>query len=776
MHFNQKKNAFILTPLLLCSTLLSGCGLLGNIHKPNTGNGNVGQGCLNNSKDLVGRYTAGTISQAEWKQAFSCINDSLNFFTQYVRGSTQDAYTQGDMYTLISQFLLTNRPINRNLMRGAFNLKAALFGGDASSFKKEEVELLKSSLSRLSDITASLIPYLQKQNNSNLNYDDLNELMTAFKQAGDQLAEFINTLPAGSMSSDALKLLLKELGNTLEIPISNSLSDDIFLSKWFLFNTRKDSLEVADWAEVFRTAMGAGGIYIAFKAAVGNDINAPKHQVMHRLYTDYRFREFIQDLALQAKPYLDHMLKQHNGVIPFPLFDAFIEQLPSTLIKDIPTATLKSSLKPIFRKLLLAENKIGFDGAILNQLYQNLDTWVKTTGQLDRLYEKTGIDRVNASPEILKSAMTVYGASLSDPVDKTNFNLMKATLMRTDPNTKQDQFIYQPMLNGDENSIHYGSVLYQTGMPYSYYQGFTILSLNPLIQLALKAYGTGNGFFVKNDFVNIIQDYSDLLFAMKIVDQTLAHYGEKRFQDIDLFTPISNGDNQVSPEEVIHFAMMIMSSSKLSDRMRTEITPLCDAKIGTDILGWTYVNAACFRREFHERLTYWLNNFPRLKAYWSNLSAAEQKQAMIWLEHGSRRDGYNENDIGRFDFQAFATVLHYTESLFTRFDGNLNEQLDKNEISNAYPVFKSLLAAKAKISPDLDYVIKGIFTYIVKYRSMPVTNNLPDIAKLGWWIAIYELPTTHYSADRAGVFNIVCQLAAPETQSQIDKTPTICGQ
>ena len=129
--------------LITLALSLSSCGMLGSKNKPAENSTVGGSGCLDNSKDLVGRYVSGTMDKTEWKSSFDCINQSLDFFTQYVRGSNQNSYSQGDMYTLISRFLITNKTVHRELMRGAFNLKQSLFGGDASQFTTEQIELLK---------------------------------------------------------------------------------------------------------------------------------------------------------------------------------------------------------------------------------------------------------------------------------------------------------------------------------------------------------------------------------------------------------------------------------------------------------------------------------------------------------------------------------------------------------------------------------------------------------------------------------------------------------
>ena len=202
--------------LLISSVIcISGCGLLGSKNRPAEKSDVGATGCLDNSKDLVGRYVSGELSQTEWKSAFDCINQSLDFFTQYVHGTFENAYSQGDMYTLISRFLIKNKPVNRELMRGAFNLKKALFGGDASQFTTEQIELMKTSLDRLQAITADLIPYLKLRQDSSATYDELLEMNEAFKHSGEQLSDFVKTLPVGDLSDQALKILIDQLTETL---------------------------------------------------------------------------------------------------------------------------------------------------------------------------------------------------------------------------------------------------------------------------------------------------------------------------------------------------------------------------------------------------------------------------------------------------------------------------------------------------------------------------------------------------------------------------------
>ena len=663
-----------------------------------------------------------------------------------------------DMYTLVSHFLITNRPVHQALMGGAFSLKSALFGGSPKNFTKEEIDLLKTSLTRLRDITGDLIPYLSLRQKANPSPDELLDLVTAFKRAGDQLADLVNTLPTEMMSDKALDTLITELTTSLDLPVIDDLAQTSFLVKWLMFNTRRDAIESADWPQIFRTAMGFGGIMLAYKASIGTDLDSPRHQVAERLKNDTQFRDFLWELAQQAKPYLEEMLARHGGATPFPIFDHIIDSLPNDLFDKLPKQTLKQTLRPLMRKFLFSSSQIGVDQGVIDTIYNLLGETVKDLGMLDRFYEKSGLDQFDVKAPVFKQALENYAATLSLPADQARFADMKTKLLS-----------FSPLFYKDTASIRF-----EPNVGYNKLQGVAVLGIERLAHHLQKAYGSGSDYFVDDDLVAFFRDYTDILFAMKVVDPTVSNFGPKRLQDMDLFTPNGNGNAQGSVTELVNYAMMIISASELTKRMRTEITAKCDRNLGQDLMGWTWLPASCVRKEFHARLGDWIEQFPRLKKYWATLSPEEQAQAMIWLEHGARRNGYSEEDFGKFDLNAMATVLHYTETLFNRFDINQSEVLNKSEVLTAYPVFKTLLAKKAKLGSGNDYMLEGIFTYIVRYRQMPVTAGVGPIAKLAWWLGIYKLPTTNYSADRAGVFNIVCQLAAPESTTQADLTKTIC--
>jgi hypothetical protein len=775
MH-SSGSSKWLLPALGLSLFGIQGCGLLGEKNLPEQSSNVSATGCLNDSKDLVNRYLDGSLSQNEWNSAFDCINKSVDFFTDFVRGSADEGYTQADMYNLMSKFLITNGKVRKDLMTGAFYLKSALFGGDTAAFKMEEVQLLKTALARLRDITGDLIPYLKIRQNPNATYEELLELGPAFKRAGDQLADFINTLPTNSMSSRAMDLLFEELTYTLELEPIDALGEKVSLAKWLMFNSRRDAFENQDWARIFRSAFGLGGVWITLKTALGNDPDAPRAQVFTRIGEDYQFREFLWELGQQVRPFIDESLAQHQGITPLPIFDHLIDALPKGMLDNVPKQVMKDAIRPFVLRLLQSKAQTGVDRFTVDNLYRVFEMIIVDLGRLDRFYQKAGLDAYDVPPPVLNTALQQYEESLSGD-ERSQFRRIKNSLL-----------IHGPMMFKDT-----GFIRYDNSFGYSKLQAQIVVAFMQFIAYIHESYGSGPDHFIESDFTAFFKDYTPILFAFQMIDQTVARFGEKRFQDLDLFTPISNGDKKASYEEVTAYAMMLISAGKMTSNMKREIGAACPEDRGIDLMGTRWVSPVCFRRNFHDRLEYWLTYFPRMKTYWSTLGVEDRARAMRWLEHGARRNGFTVDapasngspatvaeDFGSFDFQSMAVVIHYTESLFTRFDKNMTEALSKAEINAAYDLFKILIQKKAQetvgTNISSDFLLKGIFSYIVRYREMPTVklNDLGSTGKFGWWLLIYALPTTNYGADRLGVFNIVCQLAAPDSQAQADRTKTIC--
>jgi hypothetical protein len=410
------------------------------------------------------------------------------------------------------------------------------------------------------------------------------------------------------------------------------------------------------------------------------------------------------------------------------------------------------------------------DQGVIDTLYGLVQECFSDLNLLDRMYEKQGLDPENLSRTQLTQALNQFEGSLNSNADRARFAAIKTKVLT-----------YLPLFrkrNGMKGEIY--AIKYGTGVGYSRFQNRVVLLLDRIGRHIQRGYASEEGGFIDKDLNQFFKDYGELLFNLRMFDTTIPNFAQKRLQDMDLFTPASDGNGKGSLTELVNYAMILMSSSHLTEQMRAEITPVCDSGLGQDNLGWTKVPASCFRNQFHARMDYWIaQDFPRLSAYWATLSPDQRRKAANFMEHGSRRNGMTEDDFGKFDFGALSVILYYVESMFGRFDADLTETLSRNEVDQAYPVFKNLIkkTAGAKgLNTGSDFLLKGIFTYIIRYQEMPATPlNASTLAKLATWMATYALPMTHYGTDRYGIFSVVCNIAVPENPGQAPANPVVCA-
>jgi len=364
---------------------------------------------------------------------------------------------------------------------------------------------------------------------------------------------------------------------------------------------------------------------------------------------------------------------------------------------------------------------------------------------LNRFYAKMQLSHEGVSRLVLTDALAKFLVTLSGN-DLAAAKKMGETLLS-----------YQPML--DQN----GAIQNSKNLGYSYFQNsFVLFTQEQVAQLHVK-YGNA-GLLTKDDFKKMYVARDSLLFSINVVDPTIPNLSDKVFVDVNLFTPVSKGDGQVTDQQIVYYSMMLNSARMMARQLMVDVIPYCDQGLGKDIMGMTMIKPACFRDRFFAHLDQWLINFPSFQAYWSGLSNDSKHGLSVWLEHASRRYGYTDESspflIGSFDYLSVPMMLQKIETMMSRFDLNDDSRLSKSEIFGMYPVFKDWLMHLSNTNQD--YVLKGAFTYIFRFKELPNTTTAAGTAKFASWEAIYETPAARLGSDRGGLLNLMCLMAVPE--------------
>jgi hypothetical protein len=340
-------------------------------------------------------------------------------------------------------------------------------------------------------------------------------------------------------------------------------------------------------------------------------------------------------------------------------------------------------------------------------------------------------------------------------VSKTDFANaavgFKAMLPSSDQTRFQDMMdlinSYHPSTNAYNPQLSLAGTLEFSGVEsYSLVHNTFLLTTHSLVEAIVEKYGSSipNGLNIYELELAIQADPA--LLAQYGINPSIANSAYRVFLDIDQFTMASDGNGSISIHEMVDYLAMVASATALSAKVRSALISTCGAGLG--------------------KLEASLDSFPKLKAYYLTLTATDKNSFMIWLEHSSRRTGYSADPVTGYDLFSTVLTLHKLETILARFDADQNSSLSKLEINSLYPVFKNQLAVKAKVPVDL--VLKGVLTYIFKYKTFPTLTQTPFVR----WLATYSF--SNYSTDRKGILDLLCVNAVFEQANA--QTAAICAQ
>jgi hypothetical protein len=246
----------------------------------------------------------------------------------------------------------------------------------------------------------------------------------------------------------------------------------------------------------------------------------------------------------------------------------------------------------------------------------------------------------------------------------------------------------------------------------------------------LSAYGHKNADGIAQvsllEFQNFLNDMKPLLVELKLWSAYPETFARNAVFLADLFQNKSNGDSNVNLTEATEYLQMIISALSITDKMRNELTTVCDP--GIDPKNPAY-ETNCFNSFFFETILNKLNfkkYFPRLSKY---VNETPRSQVIDYLKgvEGFARDIPNPSlPVNKRDNILIIGAMLNIESTFIRFDTNGDNIIDYNELVQAFKVYKPAIISLAKLK-DEEYAL-SVFLYMVSKMEIPPTGSWVDNA------------------------------------------------
>lgn len=718
-------------------SIFSGCGIFGKKEEAPTTVVSPGTdlGCFDELGDRMTRYSNGTISEAEWKGTFECVDDALKTFELRVRGEFPTGYSEADVRALLTQFIIRAKPVNAPLVRGLFALKTSIFGGDPNIIEKQWIREVRSLLAILRDYSTKNLELFRERAR-----EKSPEVYIRFVKESDALGQSLNVFfkkftGNKPIDRETWTAFLKEALKLADIREGwvDDYGELMLTIAGLISQTSSAQISEKVWGQAFGIGLGLG---------VGAYVYSVVDEIVFR--EDDSKTKFFADLLLGLQPVLQRFTDLYRGTISTERIAEILAAVPTSFLSpDRKSAALYDLPKILGRTIRMGT---GIPGGLSQAFF---DHWTarfqhaaKVLGQTKRIFEN--------QPDVISKVKYQERMQALIPVTPEN---ERAFLRESGLLANRYLGLYD--IDGDlmklgadfESSLTFNQIEH-----FFWYREIVLF----LFDRYLKPAGSPGATRVATveDLEAIISDVLNILRGWKKAHPLFdaKQLAAKRYREANLFMPSSNGNDNLDETELVYYLAFLYSSGALSSSIYNKLKDdkLCDASL-KDELGTDAFAPSCFRSNYFEHPEIFLTNLPKLLDFLVNLLGKDKVEVPKAIESAARRQGYTEDPLGLYDIDSISGLHHYVESLFMKFDLDRDQRLSNDElIDYAFPVFKRELSVLSGVKQD--FLLKPTLTYLVYYGKVPTTTDL--LVWMGYSV------TLKIRATRANVYNLLALLSA----------------
>lgn len=248
-------------------------------------------------------------------------------------------------------------------------------------------------------------------------------------------------------------------------------------------------------------------------------------------------------------------------------------------------------------------------------------------------------------------------------------------------------------------------------------------------QRMISSYGhieNGEAQVDLKEFNVFLLDMRPILEQFKLWSPNMDTFARNAVLLADLFQNQSNGDGLVNEREATEYITMVISASQAGDDFRTKLKDYCDPGINKDE---ALYDVRCFNQHFYQTFLVDVNlkkYFPRLNEYVNNVSIDEAQGYLRGIEGFARDINDPKIPMNKRDTILSIGSMINVETTFLRFDTNLDNIIDYNELMEAFKVYRPSIIALAKLKKEQEVFASSIFLYMVSKMEVPPNADWID--------------------------------------------------
>lgn len=700
-----------------------------------------------------------------------CISGALQKFSENTRGANPDGWTRGEMGSFFETYFkveaasrregaVSGRTVKRtagyaaqasatpapegevvspydgdwvaqarrrSIVAELFRWKAALVGGSDQTLSKDEMKRIRSVLA---DVRGPLAEWrgfghlLAMKNKGPLGgpvkadprlVDRLTKSMRSVadivasqmdKSLWDERGEGVVRLPMKVQSAVAS---LEQAGMK---PLEGQERRDLMeVLKAVFIGGDRTQVEGDEWPEVLRQGTEVWIAFIRIKFGVLSQPTAYDRDID---LADATLNDVIKVAA--------RLVKRQHGVIPISMLRELMVQLErNKLLPTVVKAKSVNEVMPTILSKVFAGNwhphqddlKQGLQMVHLDRIQSILSDWLEgqrvaiavagPTGNVSVLEAKRQITMFNSGTGLNELSSTVRDARAQ----------MLDLILRGRPlvEDRQNRHLILP-----EDQI-------------SGYRQIDLENLNTarvILATAMKAYAHDVGrtgtfpTLNENEVQELFADFKNMGRDLGMVDVRSTDSGIRTFMEANVFLSVSDGDEVVSLHEGVEWYTIVLKAGLLADRIHETLAGESlggqSCAVGPiDIFGKKRIRVECFRQYGLRVLRRYFSHLPNVEKALETAMETEYstRYFIADMERAARPIGETDLPMESSEFRVLSPILHYAESLYSRYDADRSGLLEQPEVWGIYPVVVPFLKKLAGDIPDIEGLRQALFSWLI---------------------------------------------------------------
>lgn len=721
------------------------------------------QHCLESALITMQNYYSGRATPKEVTEAWNCADEALSLFSDFTRGSSAHAYSAQELRVFTEVYLLhSSLRISDGLLREVMRLKQALLGGTIDELSRAEIARARQVFAILRNESLRLLPHIRL-----LKTDVSTERVRSQPRIIDgALTDFLQSLKvvAGLFSRapeayrfENFRLLLQEVQNldveTPEWTWARELSVYISVAsaaKTFLIRPDGDQISPGEWPELFSHLGRLYAIYLRVHYFLADEPWLSGDGLVHMQAVAKDGLSLLEAaIAAKGDKRIDHRM----------IHQLIAEVYKAKLIESDVRDTTVQGLATVMLEKIFNPSRVP-QGGLTETNYFHLKRTLLGWLEMQTLWRDllaravtvdSGAGETGRVPlRLVRDLWPTLKTSYSDP-----YLALKSLFERP-----------QPVSFGEFDSVSFGSDVNRHFIDQDGFNSFNWKQT--VIRLVLMGYAADQA---RMSFVGGVEglsaqelepafhDARALLIDLRSVDPNDVTIWSSIFFDANLFALASDGDERLSFFEGFDYLAYAIATSKLNGRNFKILAESCPHQ-GFDVFGDPKFQASCARAGFKNRFGGFFAVLPAWTDLWKKARGQTAHELQVALENAGRVSGYSEELFEYADLTRMTMVLHYVESIFTRFDRDASGILTLPEAMGMYPLLRDLLSEVSGFTDEDD--LRALFSYILSYGRPPESLMDKVIYKWKQWRENWDC-----HADRVHLLKIIGSLKEAGSQTAI---------